>query len=92
MRNPTRLRTSLATDVVAPREAGRAAPIGTQAWWRVPAAWLGIAIFALSLVGCVLMIILAERHADEPLPVAGGEVLHVPIARPPGTGNPKAGR
>jgi hypothetical protein len=39
-------------------------------WYRQPVVWLGIALGATSLAGCVLMIVLAERHAD---PVIGAE-------------------
>lgn len=53
-----------------------------QAWYRQPILWLGVLLFGASLAGCVWMIVLGARHADEPLPIAGGEVFKVPLARP----------
>jgi hypothetical protein len=44
--------------------------------------WLGALFFVASLAGCVLMIVLGARHADAPLPTAGGEILKMPLARP----------
>lgn len=52
------------------------------AWWRQPVLWLGATILAASLAGCIVMLMLAARHADEPLPGAGPEVFRVPLARP----------
>jgi len=60
---------------------GAAKPTG-EAWHRQPVLWLGLAIFAASLAGCVWMIVLGARHADVPLPTAGGEIMKVPLARP----------
>lgn len=57
----------------------------TDAWWRQPVAWLGAAIFAASIAGCIVMIVLAERNKDEALPAAGNQVLNVPLARSAGT-------
>ncbi len=37
------------------------------AWYRQPILWLGAAIFGASLAGCVWMIVLGARHADEPV-------------------------
>jgi hypothetical protein len=48
----------------------------------VPVLWLGAFVLAASLAGCVLMIILGARHSDEALPTAGGEIVHMPLARP----------
>lgn len=53
----------------------------TETWWRQPVAWLGVAIFAASIAGCIVMIVLAERNKDEALPTAGKQVLSVPLAR-----------
>ena len=53
-----------------------------SAWYRQPVVWLGALLFAASLGGCVLMIVLGARHADEPLPAAGGEIMKMPLARP----------
>ena len=52
-----------------------------SAWLRQPVVWLGALVFAASLAGCVLMIVLGARHADEALPT-GGELLKMPLAEP----------
>lgn len=59
-----------------------------RSWYRQPVAWLGLLLFAASLAGCVLMIVLGARHADQPLPTAGGEVAHMPLARPSAAADP----
>lgn len=72
-----------------PRATEPPAARTAQAWWRQPVAWLGVAIFAASLAGCIVMIVLAERHVDEALATAGAHVLSVPLvrtARPEGSG------
>lgn len=51
------------------------------AWYRQPVLWLGLAIFIASLAGCVWMIVLGTRYADTPLPIAGGEIMRMPLAR-----------
>ncbi|MEO7063191.1 MAG: hypothetical protein ABI082_05365 [Dokdonella sp.] len=51
-------------------------------WYRQPVVWLGLLLFAASLAGCVWMIVLGARHADTPVPTAGGEVFRVPLAHP----------
>jgi len=63
-----------------------------EAWYRQPVLWLGALLFAASLGGCALMIVLGARHADPPVPTAGGEVFKVPLAKPaspPDTGRPR---
>jgi hypothetical protein len=45
----------------------------------LPILWLGALIFAASVAGCVLMILLGSRHADEPLPDAGMTLLKMPL-------------
>jgi len=65
------------------RAPDRRAATPSEAWYRQPVLWLGLAIFAASLAGCVWMIVLGARHADTPLPTAGGEIMKVPLARPP---------
>jgi hypothetical protein len=45
-------------------------------------AWLGALLFAASLGGCVLMIVLGARHADEALPT-GGELMKMPLGEAP---------
>ncbi|RDI97375.1 hypothetical protein DVT68_16600 [Dyella solisilvae] len=44
-----------------------AAPVPGSPWYRQPILWLGVAIFAASLAGCVWMIVLGARYADKPL-------------------------
>ena len=60
-------------------ESAKAASPGLR---TVPVLWLGAFVLAASLAGCVLMIILGARHPDEALPTAGGEIVHMPLARP----------
>ncbi|WP_267221070.1 hypothetical protein [Dyella silvae] len=38
-----------------------------SAWYRQPILWLGLAIFGASLAGCVWLIVLGSRHADDPV-------------------------
>lgn len=57
-------------------------------WYRQPVLWLGAVLFAASLGGCVLMIVLGARYADEALPTAGGTSFKVPLARPPAPQDP----
>lgn len=52
-------------------------------WHRQPLAWLLIALFALTVAGCIAMIVLAARHVDEPLTDVGDRILKVPVSRPP---------
>jgi hypothetical protein len=59
-----------ATDNVASTPRGR--------WYRQPVVWLGAAIFAASLAGCVWIIVAAARHADPPVHTAPAGVLGVP--------------
>jgi hypothetical protein len=42
-------------------------PTTAGAWYRQPVIWLGAAILAASLAGCVWMIVLGARYADRPL-------------------------
>ena len=65
----------------APR-AERTPIAADDAWWRQPVLWLGAAILLASLAGCIVMLMLAARHADTPLPKAAAEVMRVPVARP----------
>jgi len=53
------------------------------AWHRQPIVWLGAAVLAASLAGCVWLIVVAERYADPPLQVEGLQILKMPLARPP---------
>ena len=71
-----------------PQRAERAPIAAGDAWWRQPVVWLGAAILLASLAGCIVMLMLAARHADAPLPKAGLEILRVPVARPPSGAEP----
>lgn len=48
------------------------------AWYQVPVVWLGIAVFAASIAGCVWIIAVSAQYRDEPLPVPVHSVLGVP--------------
>lgn len=50
-------------------------------WYRQPILWLGGALFAAVLAGCIAMIVLGARYDDEPLPTQGSTVLKMPAAR-----------
>ncbi len=63
-----------------PTESAQTAATGE--WYNTPVLWLGIVLFAASLAGCVLMIVLGARHVDVALPTAGGEIMKMPLARP----------
>lgn len=57
-------------------------PANDARWYRMPIAWLGVAVFALSVAGCIGVIIMATRYSDEPLPVNAERVLKVPTSKP----------
>jgi hypothetical protein len=61
------------------------------AWYRLPILWLGALIFGASFAGCVLMIVLGSRHADEPLPDAGMTLLKMPLGSPAPSRDPSRG-
>ncbi|MBS0556625.1 MAG: hypothetical protein JSR27_04330 [Proteobacteria bacterium] len=42
-----------------------------------------MAVFVASIVGCIWLIVVAQRYADPPLPVTGPQVMKVPVTRPP---------
>lgn len=42
---------------------------GDGKWFRQPVLWLGALIFAASLAGCIVTIVLAWRYADVPIAV-----------------------
>ena len=48
------------------------------AWYRQPVLWLGAAIFAASLGGCIWMIVLGAHHADAPVDTPRTGVFGVP--------------
>ncbi len=56
---------------------------GADAWYRQGIVWIGVAVFAASVAGSVWLIAVAQRWDDPALPVAGTQVLKVPLARAP---------
>jgi len=61
-------------------------------WYRQPILWLGGALFAAVVAGCITMIVLGARHDDEALPTQGATVLKMPAGRadpPPDPGVPQ---
>ena len=57
--------------------------IETLRWYHVPVLWLGIALFTVSLAGCIGMIVLATQYPDEPLPVTSERLLKMPATHEP---------
>jgi formate-dependent nitrite reductase membrane component NrfD len=53
-----------------------------------PVLWLALGVFAASVAGCAVMLLLGARNADVPLPTAGGEIMHMPLARPSAAAGP----
>lgn len=39
-------------------------------WYHQPVLWLGIAVFVVSMLGCVWIIVASTRSADVPLQTA----------------------
>ena len=60
-----------------------AGPNARGQWYRQGVVWLAIALFAAVVAGCISMIVLGARYADEPLPGVGEQVFKVPVSRPP---------
>jgi hypothetical protein len=54
----------------------------SRAWYRQGIVWLGVAVFAASIAGCIWLIVVAGRNADPELPVAGPQIMKVPVTRP----------
>jgi len=50
-------------------------------WQSQPVVWLGIAVFAASLAGCLWLIVAAARYGDEPLDTRP-QVFGVPTEQP----------
>ncbi len=50
-----------------------------SAWYHQPVLWLGIAVFAASLAGCVWLIVVSVRYADTPLDTSQA-VFGVPVS------------
>ena len=52
--------------------------------WRQPVVWLALAVFVASVLGCIGMIVLANRLADPSTPAsAGPTIMKMPIERQP---------
>lgn len=54
-------------------------PGGTERWYRSPILWLGAALLAASIAGCIVTIFLAVQHPDTALPTGGEQLLKVPV-------------
>jgi hypothetical protein len=50
-------------------------------WYQLPLAWLGIAMFAASLAGCLWIILLATRYPDDSLPASDEHLFKMPATR-----------
>jgi hypothetical protein len=59
-----------------------AAPGARSTWHHQPVFWLGALILAATLAGCIQLIALATRHADEPLATAQPILFGMPTAQP----------
>lgn len=49
-----------------------------ESWYSQPVVWLGIAVFAASLAGCVYLIFISADYDDASLP-GGQRVFGVPL-------------
>ena len=67
-------------DAIGPAAAPGASPSSP---WRQPVVWLAVAIFAMLLVGCVALLVIAMRVGDAPATTAGDAptILKVPVER-----------
>lgn len=50
-------------------------------WYRQPVLWLAAVIFFASLAGCIHIVVLGARYADEPLNAADERLLKMPTTR-----------
>ncbi len=67
-----------------------AAPGTRGAWYHQPVVWLGGLLLAATLAGCIHLVALATRHADEPLTTAQPVLFGMPTAHPVPSGPPPA--
>ena len=51
-------------------------------WYREPVIWLAAFVLVGSLAGCIWMIVLGARHADEPIAPDAQVILKMPLNRP----------
>jgi len=56
-------------------------PSSDVRWYQTPLAWLGIAMFAASLAGCVWIILLAVQYPDDSLPASDEHLFKMPATR-----------
>lgn len=63
-----------------PPRADRAAAVRRTPWYRQGVVWLGVAVFAASIAGCVWIIMAGLRHADTPLETGRSAIFGVPAA------------
>jgi hypothetical protein len=59
-----------------------------SSWYHQPVFWLGALILAATLAGCIQLIVLATRHADEPLATGQPVIFRIPTAQPAASGYP----
>lgn len=58
-------------------------PLRPVSWYRVPFAWLAVAVFAASLAGCAWIILVSLQYRDEPVAAHPASVLGVPVQPAP---------
>jgi hypothetical protein len=64
------------------RRSEQAAPPGaSQSAWRQPVVWLAATIFIASIIGCVVIILLASGQDESPAGSATDYLMKVPINR-----------
>jgi hypothetical protein len=61
----------------------KSATAASDRWYHQPILWLGAAIFFGSLAGCIHVVVLGSRYADEPLPVVSDYLLKMPTRSDP---------
>lgn len=54
--------------------------IKRSAWYHQPIAWFGLAVFLLSLAGCVWIIVASVKYDDAPVGHHTHAVLGVPTS------------
>jgi len=59
-----------------------AEPRRRGSWYTQPVVWLGIALFAASIAGCLWLIVVSAQYDDQPLPT-DGRVFGVPTQSEP---------
>jgi hypothetical protein len=58
-------------------------PATSPSAWRQPVVWLAAAIFLASIIGCIVIIVLATGHDESPAGSATEYLMKVPINRLP---------